>query len=119
MPATDTLNNCVADHSIEIKVIKKRNVYIPNVFTPNGDGINDVFTVFGGPDVAAIKVIDVFNRWGQLVYHSDNSLPNSRNGWNGMIDTEALPSGVFVYYIEVEFIDSIIIPYKGSISIVL
>jgi len=115
---TDTLDGCTAEEPITVIVDKQRNVYIPNAFTPNGDGVNDVFHVFGGPGVTNIKVMTLFDRWGELVFEGENLPPSDPTyGWDGRFRDQHMNPGVFVYYIEVEFIDGEVIPYKGDFTI--
>ncbi len=85
-----------------IPVIKD-DLYIPNVFSPNGDGINDVFTVSLGPDLN-VTAMDgsIFDRWGNLVFSSDNN----PFVWDGLFtDKEVLP-GVYVYTLKLVVMDN-------------
>lgn len=69
---------------------------IPNVFSPNGDGWNDLFEVIGDIDSFSMEV---HNRWGQLLYNSTNP----RSGWNGCLDnrvTDKVPEGTYYYIIK-------------------
>ncbi len=72
---------------------------IPNVFTPNGDGKNDCFEIAGVELFSGCFSIDIFNRWGNLVYTSDNS----KNCWDGKNkNAQALPDGVYFYLITIK-----------------
>lgn len=76
-------------------------IYIPNVFSPNGDGINDVFTVSPGPDLQILSMSgSIFDRWGNEVFSS----AVTPFAWNGSFKGERLQPGVFVYLIEVKVI---------------
>jgi gliding motility-associated-like protein len=79
------LNNGCGDSSIvNIEVDTRQTVFVPNAFSPNNDGTNDVFTVFGSVDVKEVKTFMVFDRWGELVHKSENFMPNSTSaGWDG------------------------------------
>ncbi len=70
---------------------------MPNVFTPNGDGRNDVFGLIGDFKEADFKnfYLEIYNRWGQLVYTA--SSPSSK--WDGAMSTEILPEGVYYYLV--------------------
>lgn len=73
-------------------------VYIPNAFSPNNDGINDVFKIFGGSDLIAVNHLKIFNRWGGLSYDGENlTLKNTTEGWNGMTKGEPAPIGMYTY----------------------
>lgn len=110
-------NNCLAVDSVFIEVIKNRKVYIPNSFTPNFDGVNDYFTVFGDePNVVAIESLLVFDRWGGLVFSSLNVLPGEETtGWDGLSGGKKLPVGVYTYLAQVRFLDNEQITYSGSV----
>lgn len=111
-------DGCVSQSSITIEVNKDRNVFIPNIFTPNEDGTNDMFVVFGGTDVSNIKVMNLYDKWGELVFSGADLAPNDpSNGWDGQFRGKPLKSEVFVYYLEVEFVDGEVIPYKGDFTL--
>ncbi|MBL0095619.1 MAG: gliding motility-associated C-terminal domain-containing protein [Bacteroidetes bacterium] len=77
--------------SNEVEIIPAMSLYIPNTFTPNGDGLNDTFGVAG----EAIKDfrMQIFNRWGQLIFETSNS--NER--WDGTYGGQKVPMGTYVY----------------------
>jgi gliding motility-associated-like protein len=79
-------------------VIDYYKVFIPNVFSPNADGNNDAFSLFGDRDLVLIKNLEIFDRWGNLVFQNTNFLPNEPAfGWNGQIRNQPAPVGVYVY----------------------
>lgn len=85
-----------------IQPVKAESVYAdsltaPNVFTPNGDGINDVFKL-RLPDPCLEGVLAVYNRWGKLIFKS--SIP--RDGWNGMTHGQLAAEGVYFYIYETD-----------------
>ncbi|GAB3913410.1 T9SS type B sorting domain-containing protein [Mucilaginibacter boryungensis] len=99
---SDPSNNA----STSIKDIQGLN--IPNVFTPNGDGVNDTFEIAGlanYPD----NVIDIFNRWGNSIYHKKGYL----NDWTG----EGLNEGTYFYVIQVKDATGFSATYKGYITL--
>ncbi|MCC5916329.1 MAG: gliding motility-associated C-terminal domain-containing protein [Cryomorphaceae bacterium] len=69
-------------------------VYIPNAFTPNGDGANDVFQI-SAENVTFFQV-EIFNRWGQKIFHSES--PN--NAWNGLYNNAPAPQGLYIYKVQ-------------------
>ncbi|MCE2847216.1 MAG: gliding motility-associated C-terminal domain-containing protein [Sphingobacteriales bacterium] len=77
--------------SNEVIVIPAMSIYVPNAFTPNGDGMNDTWGVVG--EAIEEFSIQVFNRWGQLVYESSN--PNVH--WDGTHMGNQVPMGTYVY----------------------
>jgi len=114
---TDT-NGCVAEDVVTVFLEKPRNVFIPNVFSPNNDGINDIFMIFAGQDVAKVNHFKVLDRWGEVLGEWDDFFPNDpSHGWNGKFRGQACNTDVFVYFAEIEFIDGEIIIYKGSVQL--
>lgn len=115
----DPLTQCSAADEITVFVDKTRNVFIPNVFSPNGDGQNDTFTIFGGNDVEKVLQFKVFSRTGALVYELADFLPNNNQiGWNGIANGTALASGLYVYFAEIQFIDGAVEQFTGDVMLV-
>jgi len=117
LTATDE-NGCSDQDSILVEVEKNREVFAPNVFSPNGDGINDYFYVMTGAPTARIKTFRVFDRWGNLVVEKRDLPPNDEQlGWNGRYGDRELPSGTYVYFVEVDFGDEVK-KVMGEISLI-
>jgi gliding motility-associated-like protein len=116
----DTLG-CNGSDDIFIEVDKNRNVFIPNVFTPNGDGFNDGFQVFSGPGVTQINSMIILDRWGELIFERNNLAPSAfldaANSWDGRFRGRDMNPGVFVYLIEVTFDDGITLLYRGDVTL--
>jgi gliding motility-associated-like protein len=110
---------CEARDSLRYVVIKKRQVYPPNAFSPNGDGINDRFTLFAAvPNVTTINSLEIFDRWGGQVFGAENLEPNQiAAGWDGRIDGAPAESGVYYYTASVLFLDGLVLPYSGSFTL--
>ena len=68
--------------------------FIPNAFTPNGDGTNDVLSI-KGPEVCASPVMTIHNKWGQAIWEGD-----SKTGWDGTSGGQPAPEGVYVYVLQ-------------------
>ncbi|MEM6722654.1 MAG: gliding motility-associated C-terminal domain-containing protein [Bacteroidota bacterium] len=115
---TDTLG-CTGTADVLINVDNERDVYIPNAFTPNDDGTNDVFMIFSDAGVQTVDMFRIFNRWGELVYQADNFLPNDPFfGWDGTFKGQLLDPSVFVYYAEITFVDGDTLIYRGDVVLV-
>jgi gliding motility-associated-like protein len=109
---------CKARDNYDINIGKRRNVYVPNIFTPNFDGENDYFYIQGGIDVVSISNLIVYDRWGNMVYQNADVLKNSQqNGWNGRFNGNLSPSGVYSYHFLVYFTDGKVRRYEGSITL--
>jgi gliding motility-associated-like protein len=111
--------SCVARDEITIRVIcSNANVYIPNTFSPNNDGMNDIFYPIGA-GLVNIKSFRIFNRWGQLIFERFNTSPNNAGeGWNGTYNGKPSASDVYIYMIEAECANNLIIPFKGNITLI-
>jgi gliding motility-associated-like protein len=109
-------NGCSAEAQILVIVEKVRDVYVPNVFSPNEDGRNDIFYIQSGAQVQSIKTFQVFNRWGETVFEASNFPPNDPNfGWDGNFRGEFMNAAVFTWFAEVEFIDGVVEIIKGDV----
>jgi gliding motility-associated-like protein len=112
-------DDCDATDDITIRINKVRPIFVPNAFSPNGDGMNDRFTIFGGPAAEIITKLRVFDRWGNLLFEGSNlPLGQENAGWDGMFKGKLLGTGVYTYMAEVRFIDGEVILYEGDITIV-
>lgn len=117
---TDTAG-CVQTLEVFVDVDDRRFVYIPNIFSPNRDGINDEFRIFTGFGVDRVNNFRIFDRWGQLVYERFDLLPNNgigSEGWDGTRNGEQMLPGVYVYVAEVEFADGKVVIYRGDVTLV-
>ena len=110
---------CEAADTIQIKVFcEDTQVFVPNAFTPDGDGINDVLMV-RGKGIVSVKFFRIFNRWGELIFEKSNFPPNNLSfGWNGKIRGVSGPPDVFVYTAEVVCENGTTFIYKGNTSII-
>lgn len=95
---------CVVADDINIQVERSWNIFIPNAFSPNADGINDYLKPYASQSVAATKRFQIFNRWGDLVFSTENTDINIQ-GWNGTFMGKNQSSGVYLYQLEVELLD--------------
>ncbi len=109
---------CAVMDSIRISVIKNYGVYIPNTFSPNGDGTNDHFEIFTGKDVEEILSFTIFNRWGAVIFQKNNFSPGDPNArWDGHFLQNGYNPGVFVYLVKVRFVDGHEKIFSGDVFI--
>ncbi len=114
---TDTLG-CVATDAVALKVVRRDRLFVPNIFQPGGNDGNGVLTVFGGGDVAAIRVFQVFDRWGEMLFERSDLQPNDiSNGWDGRWRNRLVPPGVYVYRLQVEWSDGQTEWQSGDVTI--
>jgi gliding motility-associated-like protein len=112
-------NGCKSERDITVTVVcNNKNYFIPNTFSPNGDGQNDVFYV-RGTSIERIQSIRIFNRWGQAIFERKNFAANDITaGWNGTINGKPADQDVYVYVIEIICENATIIPYRGNVALV-
>ncbi|MFZ1799639.1 MAG: gliding motility-associated C-terminal domain-containing protein [Chitinophagaceae bacterium] len=91
----NSAGNCFASRQIFVQVLKEFK--IPNAFSPNGDGINDKW-IINGLETFTENTVDVFNRYGQVVYHA-KGYDNSGKVWDGTINGKQLPLGTYYYIV--------------------
>jgi len=105
---TETFQNSCCKIPPQSGPIGIGKVYIPNAFTPNGDGINDIFYVFSDEEISRVESMKIFNENGDIIFERNNSLPNSPNaGWNGVHIDGVIDDGVFPYEVVVSDIDEV------------
>ena len=114
-----TADGCTDEVNVTVLVKKEDDLFIPNGFSPNADGNNDRFTVFAGQSVVQIDYLRVFNRWGGMVFEQTDFLPNDPNfGWDGWFNGQPLTSDVYVYLLQVTYLDGRQEVFKGDITLV-
>jgi gliding motility-associated-like protein len=109
---------CPANDHLTIYVVcNKGNLFIPNTFSPNGDGINDRFYP-RGQGVFLIKSFRVFDRWGEMVFEKLNFNPNDPGaGWDGTFKGKLLSPDVYVYTCEILCENNQPLSYKGDVTL--
>ncbi len=113
-------NGCSAEDEIQIIIGEERLVYIPNAFSPNGDGYNDRFGIFVGDGIESIETFSIFDRWGNLVFDTKNidALDVQQNQWDGKLKNRKVVPGIYAYIAKVKFIDGLEQVYKGSFTLI-
>ncbi|MCB9265825.1 MAG: gliding motility-associated C-terminal domain-containing protein [Lewinellaceae bacterium] len=109
---------CIATDNIEVKVIRDYSVFAPTAFSPNGDENNDRFTLYAGADVVKVRLFQIFDRWGNMVFQNADFKPNDPTlGWDGTLNGLPMDPAVFVFYAEVEFTDGRVEVVKGGLML--
>jgi gliding motility-associated-like protein len=113
-------NGCVNMGSIEVIVIcKNANLFMPNTFSPNGDGSNEIFYP-RGKGLERVKTLRIFNRWGEVVFEKrDFPVNNAASGWDGSFKGKKPQADVYVYQVEVFCDNGEIIRLNGNIALIL
>jgi gliding motility-associated-like protein len=112
-------NGCKNTSDVQVIVIcKNANVFVPNTFSPNGDGSNDIFYI-RGKGLDRVKSIRVFNRWGEVVFEQKDFPVNDPSyGWNGKYKGNRPQADVYVYQVEVFCENSEIIRFEGNVALI-
>lgn len=115
--ATDSAG-CRATDSVKITVVKPRFIFVPSGFTPNNDQVNDWLTV-RGKDGTKILVFRIYDRWGELLYEAkDFKINDENNAWDGKFRGQYMNSGLYVWYIEAQYIDGAKETLKGNTTLI-
>ena len=108
--------SCADTFLLTISVIQdETDVYVPDAFTPNGDGLNDSF-VLAGQGVDKIELM-IFNRWGEEIYKATGASKTMQSGWNGTRNGRQQSVGVYAYYLTGSFNDGRTFEKQGSITL--
>ncbi len=94
--------------------LEEYKLYIPNAFSPNGDGVNDYFTVYGSEDFITIQSLRIFDRWGNRVYGQQQDYPFR---WDGTNNGKEMVSGVYVYILDLVLYDGTRKMIKGDVTV--
>ena len=113
-------NGCTAEASIRVELEKPRGVYVPTGFSPNGDGNNERLAVYGkSQQIRKVKMFRIFDRWGELVFEQRDFPVNSdQYGWDGVFRGQNSPAGVYVWYVEVEYLDGFEPTHRGHSTLI-
>lgn len=113
-------NGCEAQANITILIAKSTDFYIPNVFSPNGDGRNDRFTIFVNPQkVSRIQQLLIFDRYGSLIFERADFLPNYMAlGWDGRFKNQDMPTGSYAFFAVMEYIDGSTTLESGGVHLI-
>lgn len=112
---------CLATDSVRVNVIKEYSdrIYVPNAFSPNGDGLNETFGIDVKPNtVRAIHAVRVLSRWGALVYECTDCTPGTAGtGWDGRVGSKPSKPDVYVWIADIEFTDGHREVFRGDVAL--
>lgn len=113
------VNDCPDTTYFNLVVDEQPRSYVPNAFSPNGDGTNDIFMIYSPGDVAIVNSLQIFDRWGSCVFNKSNFLPNSSYyGWDGTFKGKKMMSGVYIYMLETTLINGSKEILKGDLNLI-
>ena len=103
--AIDSLG-CIKQAATQVIIRRDNLFFAPLAFSPNGDLVNDYFTIYGGKTVISIESLKIFGRGGYLMFQKDRIFPAAETeGWDGYFQGQEAPSGVYIYWAMVTYID--------------
>ena len=88
------------------------DIFVPNAFTPNGDGKNDIFAVIG-PSIKTME-LRLFNQWGQQIFATNDKT----RGWSGLFDGQQQPAGIYIYVVKAVLYNGTIVNKKGTFLLI-
>jgi gliding motility-associated-like protein len=118
---TDRVTKCMGRDTVHVTVEGAFTERVPNVFTPNGDNLNDIFNVLPDNCIKTVRRLRIYSRSGNLVFDKTDVSPHRGEGWGGLMSnnapTHSLPSDVYVFIMEIELTDGIIKEISGEITL--
>lgn len=115
---TDTFG-CEEETQFQLIIRKPEiNIFIPNSFSPNGDGINDGFTIYSNAIFQEVE-LTIFNRWGSRLFYSKAVVPGDEaTGWDGTFRGRPIDPGVYMYSFRIQYEDGTFEVIKGDLMVV-
>jgi len=112
-------NGCPVEARAIIDVSLDIDIFVPTIFTPDGDGNNDRFQLYGGPTVSQIKELHIYNKWGELM-HSAHNVPATDEyiGWDGMHLGKPAIQGAYAYIAIFDIVTGDEKIVKGTVTLV-
>lgn len=111
-------SGCMASDQIRIEVDKEHLYFVPNIFSPDGDGINDYFGLFSGGGFQEVERFAVFDRWGNLVFERQPLNPDDNTGgWDGNFRGKQAESGVYTWFAWVRYVDGNSAVIRGDVML--
>jgi gliding motility-associated-like protein len=106
-------NGCVTVDTLQAKVFSETGVYLPTAFSPNNDGVNDVFQIYAA-GVASLKTFRIVNQFGQVVFETTNL----SQGWDGRTNGSAQPIATYIWLVEATDIYGAALRQTGSVTLI-
>jgi gliding motility-associated-like protein len=107
-------NGCYDVADVNVVISEELNFFIPNLFTPNNDQTNDLFLMYGNGVDSDNFNFSIFNRWGEIVFETDDINVMFAEGWDGMFNNEQQPVGTYVWTMRGFTIDGSALQFAGK-----
>jgi gliding motility-associated-like protein len=115
---TDKTSGCSVSDSVKVVLEGTYASQIPNAFTPNGDNLNEIFNIVPDDCIKSVKRLQIYTRWGTLLYDKTNLSPHKNEGWNGLSKENPLGADVYLYVMEIAFTDGTTQKVSGEVNLV-
>jgi gliding motility-associated-like protein len=113
------VNGCVEEKEFRITVNRPDNLPFPHIFSPNGDGLNDIFYLPLVEGIESIEYIRVYDNWGGLIHESINPLlGDESSGWDGSLNGQQAAMAVYIVEAMVRLVDGTEIRYFGDVTLI-
>jgi gliding motility-associated-like protein len=109
---TDT-SGCVINDTQEVWVFAEPNIYAPTAFTPNHDGVNDIFIPIY-VEIMRIQYLRIFDRWGNLLWET----ADMGKGWDGVVNGKQMPMDTYVYMVVGIDVNGKTVSRKGDLTLI-
>lgn len=106
-------NGCVTVDTLQARVFKERTIYLPNAFTPNDDGVNDIFKI-NPIGVSSLNYFRIFNQWGQQIFETRNL----SEGWDSKLNGVRQPMATYTWILDAVDTYGNIIRQSGSVTLI-
>ena len=110
-------NGCSASASLTVQVEQGIRLFVANAIRPGSGGANAELTIFTGPEVARIRWLRVFDRWGNQIFEQNAPPQNAPSAWDGTYRGEAINPGVVFWICELETIDGQVVVRSGDVTV--
>ena len=112
-------NGCTASAILPVLIDQTVRAYIPNAFSPNGDGVNDAFMIYADESITEVLSLEIMDRWGNQVYAANNFTPGDpKTAWDGHFKGKRLNPGVFIYTAQIQLSNGETVHLSGDINLV-
>jgi gliding motility-associated-like protein len=103
---------CIDTARLFVEIKTYNDFFVPNAFSPNGDGKNDIFIPMG--TTISKGKMRIFNQWGGMLFETENI----SQGWNGMSKGKLQPVGIYVYEVQVTMLNGSLVSRKGYVNLI-
>jgi len=112
-------DGCRDQDEVTDTVVRNGDIFVPNIFSPNGDGINDVLQIYAGAFVESIERFNIFDRWGNLVFTASHFDPRQEQfSWDGTFKSKSLNPAVYAFQLVAKLKDGSQIIRHGDITLI-